>query len=320
MSLVVVLAVGWFPFDQLLAAQGQAQDNILIILDASGSMADKMSGSRNSKMDEAKQALIKVVQTVPKNTHVGMLIFSSKNLKNDLVYPPGPVDLPKLEQAIRSPVPAGGTPLGAYLKKGADILLKQREAQRGYGTFRLLVVTDGEASDRDFLDRYLPDILSRGITIDVIGVDMKSDHALATRVQSYRRANDPEALVQGLKEVIAEIGASQDHPANPEALATIAAIPEELGKAMLEALVRSSSGNHPIGEQPPRKAAEPTAVAAAAPPAAPASPSGPAPAPPAPRQDQGGGATALVCLFSFFAMVVVLFILIKRASRPLRRD
>src|SRR5262245_44548333 len=162
------------------SSAAQAQDNIVIVLDASGSMAERMTGSSNTKMVEAERALSQVIKAVPAGTQVGMLIFSSKNLKNDLAYPLGPVDFNKLDQAIHSPVPAGGNSLGAYLKMGADILQKQREAQHGYGTFRLLVVTDGEESAPQLVDKYLPDILSRGITVDVIGVDMNSDHSLAT--------------------------------------------------------------------------------------------------------------------------------------------
>jgi uncharacterized protein YegL len=300
-----------------VTAQGQAQDNILIVVDASGSMAATMSGSRNSKMDEAKQALIKVVQNVPKNTHIGMLIFSSKNLTNDLAYPLGPVDLAQLEQAIRSPVPGGGTPLGAYLKKGTDILLKQREAQNGYGTFRLLVVTDGEASDTHVMDAYLPDILTRGITIDVIGVDMKSDHALATRVNSYRRANDPQALVKGLSEVLAEIGGTTDDAATADALAAIEPIPDEMARAMLAALAKSTSGNHPIGESPTPKSGEGTPVASTAP-VAPSQLPGPGPSAPArqPAQSGGGfGVFSLVCLFTLGVFALVIWAAIKKSQQ-----
>ena len=301
-------------------AQAQSQDNILIVLDASGSMTQTMSGSHNSRMDEAKQALLTVVKAVPKNTHVGMLIFSSKNLKEDLAYPLGPVDLPKLEQAIRSPEPYDQTPLGAYPKKGADILLKQRETQNGYGTFRLLVVTDGEATDAELVDAFLPDIRARGITIDVIGVDMKSDLALATRVHSYRRADDPEALVKGLTEVLAEIGGTTDDAVSADAFAAIEPIPEEMAKAMLAALVNSTSGNHPIGEAPPPKPAvgAPVVDAVSSSPVAPSYPPGPAPSVPGrpPTQSGGGlGAFTLVCLFMVLVSALVIWAAIKKSQQ-----
>ena len=76
------------------------------------------------------------------------------------------------------------------MKKGADTLLKARKSQYGYGSYRLLVVTDGEASDPGLVERFTPDIISRGIITDVIGVDMNKAHTLATKVHSYRSAND----------------------------------------------------------------------------------------------------------------------------------
>ena len=84
------------------------------------------------------------------------------------------------------------------MKRGADALLKAREKQFGYGTYRLLIVTDGEAGDPRLVESFTPDIISRGITIDVIGVEMPSRHTLATRVHSYRNANDPESLRQAI--------------------------------------------------------------------------------------------------------------------------
>ena len=77
------------------------------------------------------------------------------------------------------------------MKQGADALLDARKKQFGYGTYRLLVVTDGETDDAGLVDGYTPDIISRGITIDAIGVEMQSQHTLATMVHSYRSADDP---------------------------------------------------------------------------------------------------------------------------------
>ena len=56
---------------------------------------------------------------------------------------------------------------------------------------QLLVVTDGEANDAGLVDGYTPDIISRGITIDAIGVEMQSRRTLANMVHSYRNADDP---------------------------------------------------------------------------------------------------------------------------------
>ena len=65
-----------------------------------------------------------------------------------------------LNGAIDSITSQGGTPLGEYMKQGADALLDARKKQFGYGTYRLLVVTDGEANDAGLVDGYTPDIIS----------------------------------------------------------------------------------------------------------------------------------------------------------------
>ena len=169
-------------------------NNVVIVLDASGSMKEKMRGTSMKKMDAAKVALQEVLKQVPMDTHLGLLVFSSSNLADDWVYPLGPRDDVMLRKAISLPQAGGRTPLGAYIKKGADRLLDERGRQHGYGSYRLLIVTDGEAQDRNLVDRYVPEVIGRGITIDVIGVDMKTTHTLATRVHSYRSADDPASL------------------------------------------------------------------------------------------------------------------------------
>ncbi|PYI87727.1 MAG: hypothetical protein DME26_05220 [Verrucomicrobia bacterium] len=224
-----------------------AADNVVIVLGSSGSMARPLPGAGTDKMTAAKAALKQVLSSVPQNTRIGLLVFSAKGVDNDWIYPLGPRDDAKLMQAIDRPMPGFGTPLGAYLKKGADRLLEERAKQFGYGTFRLLTVTDGEAEDQNLVDRYTPEIMARGITVDVIGVAMNQRHTLAMRVHSYRSANDPDSLKRAIAEVFGEIGGTGNDVAGAGAFAELKPIPSEVAQAMIQAL--SSSGNHPIGER-----------------------------------------------------------------------
>ena len=181
------------------------RDNVVICLDASGSMRHGLRGSGVSKMDAAKSAIRTVLATVPESTQVGLLVFSGRNKENDWVFPLGERDDQALMNALMPVLPAGKTPLGENLKRAGDALLAQRKAQNGYGTFRLLVVTDGEATDEAVVEAFLPDLLRRGLILDVVGVAMDSDHDLATRVHSYRRADDDAGLRTALSEVFAEV-------------------------------------------------------------------------------------------------------------------
>lgn len=223
-------------------------DHVVVVLDASGSMKQRMRarGSRISKMDAAKKALKAVLSHVPQTTHIGLLVFSSRNLKDHWAYPLGPRDERRLIEAIEKPIASRGTPLGEYIKIGADRLLKARNAQYGYGTYRLLIVTDGEASDAERVDLYTPEVLARGIIVDVIGVDMSRDHTLAKMAHSYRRANDPASLEEAIREVFAELSNDADGFSMEDAFEILAPFPSESAAAAIEAL--SVLSNDPIGE------------------------------------------------------------------------
>ena len=234
-------------------------------------------------MDAAKSALKTVLQQVPATTHIGLLVFSSSNIKDHWVYPLGPRDDAALTRAIELPQPAGNTPLGRYLKLAGDRLLEERAKQFGYGTYRLLVVTDGEAQDQNLVDRFAPEIMARGITLDVIGVGMKQDHTLARKSHSYRRANDPASLQRAVAEVLAEVSKPRSDAAGTEAFELLAPIPVEVAAAAIQAL--STSGNEPIGTRPAARrsgVADPPAAAPTPAPAIPPSTSAPAAPPPAP--------------------------------------
>jgi hypothetical protein len=244
------------------------RDHVVIVLDGSGSMGKTMDGT--VKMDAAKNAIAEVLRSVPPGTSVGLLVFSDAVRGDGWVHPLGPRDDARLLAALRPIRPAGGTPLGEYLKRGADRLLEERERQMGYGTYRLLVVTDGEATDGNLTELYAPAILARGIRVDTIGVDMKSDHTLATRSSAYRRANDLGSLRQAVAEALGEIGAGDPGLAPEEGFGLVAGLPDDAVPAILEAL--DNPDNAPIGagpaDEPAPPSAAPSAVRASPPPSA----------------------------------------------------
>jgi len=228
-------------------AQEVYTDNVVIVFDDSGSMAESMhdsQGGRVDKIDAAKEALYEVLKQIPETTHIGLVTF-----RKGWVYPLGPKDDSKLKVVIYSLGAGGGTPLGKYMKKGADALLLQRERQHNYGSYRLLVVTDGEAGDKTLVKRYTPDIMSRGVTLDVIGVKMASRHTLSQYAHSYREANDPKSLQKAIQEVFSEVSIQDNTVFDPEDFdGDISGIPSEVASVIIEAL--SNTGNHPIGTKP----------------------------------------------------------------------
>ena len=232
----------------VLPGENVHTDNIVVILDASGSMGEEFSSDpTKTRMNAAKEALQTVLTTILDGTNIGLLVFSGSNVKNHWVYPLGPKDNEALIKAINFPLPGGTTPLGTYLKIGANRLLEQREKQYNYGSYRLLVVTDGAASDPDKVRLYTPEIMHKQIRIDVIGVDMEQDHMLATVVDSYRRADNPEQLIKAVSEVLAEV-AGTGIDSGGEVYSLISPLTEELASSLIDVMTKVP-GNQPIGKQ-----------------------------------------------------------------------
>ena len=86
-------------------------NNVVVVLDASGSMNSFMRGTTTVKMDAAKDALKEVLAQVPPDTHIGLLVFGGGDNK-EWRFPLGPRDDNKIKAAIDRATPNGGTPLG----------------------------------------------------------------------------------------------------------------------------------------------------------------------------------------------------------------
>lgn len=222
----------------------ESKNHIVILLDTSGSMEEPMSMFNQSKMDAAKIALISVVDKIPDDTVVGLLGFES------WIYPLGEMNKLTLSKSIQDAkiTPQSGTPIGTYLKKAADALLLEREKQFGYGTYKIIIVTDGLPTNEPdgLVERYVPDITYRGIKIDCIGVNMPRNYILKTKVHNYMSADDPNSLQKEVeKTVLAEISLDDNIQSDFE---DIALISNEMSMAIIENL--DSNKNHPIGESP----------------------------------------------------------------------
>lgn len=252
-SLIALIFCTW-------TSLGNAGDSVVIVLDDSGSMNEKMSGGVR-RIDAAKKAITIILKQFPVDTKLGLLLLNGDRAKNHWAIPLESLSVPQATRRVESVSADGGTPLGDRMREGADALMQLREKQI-YGSYRLLIVTDGEANDAKLLSQYLPDVLSRGLIVDAIGVDMKQDHTLATRVHSYRRADDAQALSQAVQEVFAEKSDASTADSDAD-FALLQAIDDETARESLIALAKPnnvaitglSSSNYsipslPISNQP----------------------------------------------------------------------
>lgn len=232
----------------------QSDDSIVIVFDTSGSMGDYMRSARKSRMEVAQDALVEVLSQVPDTTKIGILTFDG------WIYELGLVNREKIEKAIRSARTGGGTPLYEYIRAGGTALLEERAQQLNSGSYKILIVTDGEAGD-EYLNRsskfgdgsirlgVLDDIMSRNIVIDAIGLDMQGNHSLATKINgSYMRGDDSDSLVEAVSKAIAEVSFEGNQNAGEEAFADIAEIPDDAVMAIIKGL--TTFQNHPVGEKP----------------------------------------------------------------------
>lgn len=286
-----------------------ADQYVVVVLDDSGSMNERMKGTSRGKMEIAKQALLSVLEDIPEDAEVGVLALNSKGAQGNWIVPLAPVDRSSLRQRINNIRAGGGTPLGAAMKEAADALLARRDKQV-YGTYRLLIVTDGEAGDQGLVEQYLPAIKARGLVSDVIGVDMRGDHSLATKVNTYRRADNPDSLQKAIADVFAESG-DDAAGAGQSDYDLLSGIPDEVAAAAVASL--TATKNEPIGQdQADKAAAESAAAAANAPPRR--GIQGAAPQPSSEGPGFGG-----LCCGGFFILVMLIVGLSVLGSATRRR-
>lgn len=226
------LVIGLWTMTGLLTDCVQAGQTVVVILDDSGSM-DKNIDNGTKKMTAAKDSLAQVLRSLGRDTKVGILALNSKAADSNWIVPVGSPEPARWESELHQVRAKGGTPLGAMMRIGADELLKLR-AQAPYDTYRLLVVTDGEASDARLLDNIMPDLMSRGLNLDVIGVAMKDMHTLAKSAHTYRAAGDATSLTQALSAVFAET--SGDDQSNQADFELLSGLSEEVASVIVKSL------------------------------------------------------------------------------------
>jgi hypothetical protein len=173
--------------------------NFYFIFDGSGSMNDACQGIR--KIDGAKEAVRKFLANVPDDVNLGLYSFNSLGEKE--FVPLGAGNRAQFLEIFSQFEPNSGTPLVAAIKTGVDKLITQYKLQLGYGEYRLIVVTDGAATDGNVEEATLY-AAKYNIPIYTIGLCIGDEHPLKTYSLSYRSANNPQDLAKALEQATAE--------------------------------------------------------------------------------------------------------------------
>lgn len=196
--------------------------NFYFVIDGSGSMAyapeNTCSGDKSfgTKLEGAKWAVREFMQKVPNDVNLGLYVFDSRGSRE--VVPLGSGNNQRFLQEIENIRASGGTPLAESIRFGTGRLIEQYKKQLGYGEYRLVVVTDGQADSIPEAALYS---IKFGMPIYAIGLCIGNDHPLQRYALSYRAADSSEDLRKGLEQTLAELpnfNVSEFKPAGAESV------------------------------------------------------------------------------------------------------
>ncbi len=177
--------------------------NFYIIFDGSGSMNDRPCGKDrkfDTKLDATKWAIAEFLKKVPGDVNLGLYVFDAAGARE--VVKLGPKNRQEFSVAIMKAESGGATPLAKAINYGTDRLVEQYKRQLGYGEYRLIVVTDGQA---DGIPKAVARTQHLTFPIYTIGICIGNDHALYKLSHSYRAADNPAEIAKALEETVAEL-------------------------------------------------------------------------------------------------------------------
>jgi len=183
--------------------EGSSMDpssNAYIVFDGSGSM-------NGEPIEQAKRAVAAFVDGAPEDLNIGLLVFDKTRMRGKEVVPLGRGEEQRrqIAQEISGIEAGGGTPLGSSIKVGTGALISQFQKQLRYGDIRLIVVTDGAASDRRDFDESIRFAQKYHVPIYTIGFRIRTNHPLRQYSESYFTANDEQELLGAMQETLAEL-------------------------------------------------------------------------------------------------------------------
>jgi len=145
---------------------------LLLVIDKSGSMATKQYGI--SKMDMAKEAAVRSMESLRPNDYIGVVVFDGE--ASWVVETQKPEEMEKIKEAILSIPPGGGTNIYPGLKMAYDSLSGLNTKLK-----HIILLTDGQSQPGDF-EGIVEKMREAGITLSTVAVGSDSDQALLERL------------------------------------------------------------------------------------------------------------------------------------------
>ena len=194
------------------AEAGQAsltRTNLVAVLDMSSSMlALDCAGEYDNRSEAARAALQAWLESVPADSNLGLIAFDGGGVS--LRVPLGTGNRDAFMDQVHRTRPGGVTPLNEAVALGQATLEAQAARQRGYGEYRIVVITDGRHSAGSDPVATIEGIfanLANPIEIHTIGFCITASALNQPGVTHYRSANNPEDLRLGLESALPEAAA-----------------------------------------------------------------------------------------------------------------
>ena len=167
-----------------------------VVLDDSGSMSGE-------PMAAAKKGVIAAVSLLDDNDVVTIV-----GINSGLILPMMRAELAKREVArsLEGVRADGNTELGETVAEVYGLIEEAAAAQRGYGSYRILIATDGAANDATLLRDWVGKIVRQTpIDIATIGIGIGTDHILnMPGIVSYTAVDRLEELSAAMQTAAAE--------------------------------------------------------------------------------------------------------------------
>lgn len=179
---------------QTVDAEAYGQNNLVFVVDRSGSMGDNACGSKGSKSDVAIQALSTFIPLIPDDVAVGWIDFGGRH---KIVVPIGLNNRANLMGAAQAHKPdMGNTNVGAATRTAFSMLADQALTQGSTGTYRIVLIVDGGASDGSGLRSVLTEINGTPVEVLTAGFCIGSNHILNQPGETvYVEASSVDELV-----------------------------------------------------------------------------------------------------------------------------
>ncbi|MEL7462693.1 MAG: vWA domain-containing protein [Pseudomonadota bacterium] len=166
-----------------------------IILDDSGSM--------RADIEAAKAAVTGALDAMARTDRVSVLALNAGTVLPFSTVEEARAALPRLLEPIYSD---GGTPLTRSIVNAKALLAAEAARMRGFGTFRMIVTTDGQADDGEALDAAIEALAAATpIQLTTIGIGIDGRHVLRRGdLGAFVDVANVAALQRALEAAVAE--------------------------------------------------------------------------------------------------------------------